>query len=295
MKRYADAIAQAAQYIERHGDDVAVLDVLKVAHFYSGRKDEAIRYGQRVIELRDAEACARAPAPLPEPSGRQGLDVIAFSLWGADPIYNYGAMINLALSKVVYSDWTCRFYVDASVPRATRDFLAENGGEVIDPSNEFPAVPGYFRRFLPFNDPAVTRVLVRDCDSRLSDAEAALTSEWRASGYSFYVIRDHVLHNDLMLAGLWGGRADCGIDIVELMRRYFVRGSTAKYGHDQRMLGLMLWPLIRGRCLVHDKYYRLPGVHTIPLPDPNSHFGAGHQNLTAVLGEVERLGIPRVL
>jgi hypothetical protein len=61
------------------------------------------------------------------------------------------------------------------------------------------------------------------------------------------------------------------------------------------MLGLMLWPLIRGRCLVHDKYYRLPDVHTIPLPDPKSHFGAGHQNLAAVLGEVDRLGIPRVL
>ena len=43
---------------------------------------------------------------------------------------------------------------------------------------------------------------------------------------------------------------------------------TARYGHDQRMLGLMLWPLIRNRCLVHDKYYRLPGVHTVPLRDP---------------------------
>src|ERR1700730_8169733 len=45
------------------------------------------------------------------------------------------------------------------------------------------------------------------------------------------------------------------------MRRYFTFGPTAKYGHDQRMLGLMLWPLIRNRCLVHDKYYRLSGVH----------------------------------
>jgi hypothetical protein len=61
------------------------------------------------------------------------------------------------------------------------------------------------------------------------------------------------------------------------------------------MLGLMLWPLIRGHCLVHDKYYRLAGVDTVPLRDPNSHFGAGHQNIKAVLGEVEQLGIPRVL
>jgi hypothetical protein len=61
------------------------------------------------------------------------------------------------------------------------------------------------------------------------------------------------------------------------------------------MLGLMLWPLIRSRCLVHDKYYRLPGVHTVALTDPQSHFGAGHQNIAAVLAEAERLRIPRVL
>ena len=58
-------------------------------------------------------------------------------------------------------------------------------------------------------------------------------------------MRDHVMHNELMMGCTWAGRTDCGIDIVELMRRYFVNGPTAKYGHDQRMLGLMLWPLIR--------------------------------------------------
>ena len=31
------------------------------------------------------------------------------------------------------------------------------------------------------------------------------------------------------------------------LRRYFTQGPTAKYGHDQRMLGLLLWPLIRDR------------------------------------------------
>jgi hypothetical protein len=79
------------------------------------------------------------------------------------------------------------------------------------------------------------------------------------------------------------------------MRRCFAGAPTAKCGHDQRMLGLMLWPLIRSRCLVHDKYYRLEGVHTVPLTDPQSRFGAGHQNIAAVLQEVERPGIPRVL
>jgi tetratricopeptide (TPR) repeat protein len=296
MKRYDEAIAQASRYIERHGEDLTILDALKVAHFYSGKVDAAIRYGQRAIELRDAEACRLPTAiAMTEPSGPPaGLSVISFSLWGPAPFYGYGAMINLVLSRTVYPDWTCRFYVDASVPRACVAFLRDNGADVRKIEDEYPGV-GLFQRFLVMNDPAVGRFLVRDCDARLSAAEADLVRQWIDSGYPFHVVRDHVLHNELMIGCLWAGRTDCGIDIVELMRRYFTFGPTAKYGHDQRMLGLMLWPLIRSRCLVHDKYYRLPGVHTVALRDPQSHFGAGHQNLTAVLGEVERLGIPRVL
>ena len=61
------------------------------------------------------------------------------------------------------------------------------------------------------------------------------------------------------------------------------------------MLGLMLWPLIRNHSLVHDKYSRLSGVDTVPLRDQKSHFGAGHQNINAVLDEVDRPGIPRLL
>ena len=171
-------------------------------------------------------------------------------------------MINLLLSRTIYPGWTCRFYFDDSVPLGTIDFLAKNGAELID-AKGFPAVPGYFRRFLPLSDSGVARFLVRDCDLRVSTAEAELVADWIASGYPFHVVRDHVLHNDLILAGLWGGCADCDIDVLDLLGRYFRFGPTNKYGHDQRMLATMVWPLIRPHCLVHDKYYSLPGVHTV--------------------------------
>jgi hypothetical protein len=45
--------------------------------------------------------------------------------------------------------------------------------------------------------------------------------QWIDSGKPFHVIRDHVLHNELMIGCIWAGRTDCGIDIVALMRRYF--------------------------------------------------------------------------
>jgi hypothetical protein len=298
MKRYDETIVHAAQYIERYGDDLTMLDALKVANFYTGKIDEAIRHGQRAIDLRDAEACRNPPPfavtrPAGPPSGH---NVISFSLWGTAPFYAYGAMINLVLSRTVYPGWNCRFYVDATVPAACVGFLRDNGADVRNIEDEYPGV-GLFQRFLVMNDPAVGRFLVRDCDSRLSTAEADLVRQWIDSPLPFHVVRDHVMHNELMIGCLWAGRTDCGIDIVELMRRYFTatKGPTARYGHDQRMLGLMLWPLIRSHSLVHDKYYRLAGVDTVVLGDPQSRFGAGHQNLPAVLKEVEALGIPRVL
>ena len=296
MKRYDEAITLAFQYIVRHGEDLTMLDALKVAHFYTGKTDQAIQYGQRAIELRDSEACREPPpvnvaVPDNAPSGQ---NVLSFSLWGTAPFYAYGAMINLVLASKFYPGWACRFYVDASVPRACVKFLHDNGGDVRNMADEYPGV-GLFQRFLVMNDAKVGRFLVRDCDARLSAPEADLVRDWIDSGYPFHVMRDHVLHNELMIGCLWGGRTDCGIDVVALMRRYFKSGPIARYGHDQRMLGLMLWPLIRGRCLVHDKYYRLDGVHTVPLTDPKSHFGAGYQNLPSVLTEAESLGIPRIL
>jgi tetratricopeptide (TPR) repeat protein len=295
MKRFDEAIPKALQYIERHGDDLTILDALKVAHFYSGRVDEAIRYGQRALDLRDREACGLPRAiPMTNPPGPpSGRNVISFSLWGAAPFYAYGAMINLVLSRTVYPGWSCRFYVDDTVPAACTTFLRENGADLRNIADEYPGV-GLFQRFLVMNDPTVGRFLVRDCDARLSAAEADLVRQWIDSGFPFHAVRDHVMHNELMIGCTWAGRTDCGIDIVELMRRYFTNGPTAKYGHDQRMLGLMLWPLIRDHVLVHDKYYRLPGVNTLPLHDPGSHFGAGHQNISKVLEEVDRLGIPRL-
>jgi hypothetical protein len=296
MKRYDAAITQAFQYIVRHGEDLTILDALKVAHFYTGKTEQAIEYGQRAIELRDHEACREPPqvaVTVPD-AAPAGPNVLSFSLWGPQPFYSYGAMINVVLAGKLYPGWTCRFYVDASVPKPCVAFLRDNGADVRNIEDEYPGV-GLFQRFLVMNDAEVGRFLVRDCDARLSAAETGLVQDWIASGHPFHVVRDHVLHNELMIGCLWGGRTDCGIDIVALMKRYFKFGPTAKYGHDQRMLGLMLWPLIRSRCLVHDKHYQLDGVHTVALTDPKSHFGAGHQNLAAVLGEVEQLGIPREL
>lgn len=56
MKRYAEAATEAKSYLAQHGENIGVLNNLKVAHFYLGEVDNAVRCGQRVLELHDAEA-----------------------------------------------------------------------------------------------------------------------------------------------------------------------------------------------------------------------------------------------
>ena len=69
MKRSDEAIAQAHRHIVRYGEDLTIIDALKVAHFYTGKITEAVNYGQRGLELRDAEACGLPPAgKLTEPA-----------------------------------------------------------------------------------------------------------------------------------------------------------------------------------------------------------------------------------
>jgi tetratricopeptide (TPR) repeat protein len=212
LKRFDESIVQAQRYIEQHGEDLTILDTLKVAHYYTGKTEAAIRHGQRALDLCDAEA-SRNPLPfsLKEPSGPPtGQNVISFSPWGTTPFYSYGAMINLVLSRTVYPGWTCRFYVDATVPPACVAFLRDNGGDVRNIEDEYPGV-GLFQRFLVMNDATVGRFLVRDCDARLSPAEADLVRQWILSDYPFHAVRDHVMHNELMIGCTWAGRTDCGI------------------------------------------------------------------------------------
>ena len=89
LKRYDDTIAKALEYIGRNGDDLTMLDALKVAYFYTGKTDEAIRYGQRALELRHEEARRSLPEiDVAEPSKPPtGKNVLAFSLWGEAPFY----------------------------------------------------------------------------------------------------------------------------------------------------------------------------------------------------------------
>ena len=296
MKRYEEAIAQAAPYLERHGEDLQILDVLKVGHFYSGRMDEAIRHGQRALVLRDAEACRNPPAmAVHEPSGRSGRNVISFSLWGPAPFYSYGAMSIwcLAAPSIRAGAAASMSMPPCRAPCVT--FLRDNGADVRNIEDEYPSV-GLFQRFLVMNDESVERFLVRDCDARLSVAEADLVKQWIDSGYAvprrarpraaqriddrLPVGRAHRLrHRHRRIdAALFRARPD---------RQIRARPAHARPDAVAAASAAAAW------CTTNITGWR--ACTRSRSPTRQSHFGAGHQNAAAVLAEAERLGIPRVL
>ena len=180
------------------------------------------------------------------------------------------------------------------VPRACVAFLRDNGADVRNIEDEYPGV-GLFQRFLVMNDPTVGRFLVRDCDARLSAAEAELVQQWIDSGYPFHVVRDHVLHNELMIGCTVGRthrlrhrhrRVDAALFYVRAHREIRPRPAHARphaMAADPR-------PLPGSRQVLP-----LPGVHTVPLARPEQPFRRRPPEYGPVLDEVERLGIPRVL
>ena len=252
-----------------------------------GRRAEAIASGTRTLILKDAEAVGAwrgtAPAagdPLAD-SGRHR-DVVAFSLWGDVPLYVRGAIENAAQIPRLLPGWICRVYHDDSVPRDSLSELAGLGAELMAMPPHRETGLGLFWRFGAAVDPSVRRFLCRDADSRPSPRETAAVEAWVASGRDFHIVRDELLHCEVMLAGLWGGKAGLLPDLPERAARWQAANPHRMNARveDQRFLRFQVWPLARDRALIHDSIYRVLGSVDFPADAPHpagEHVGMRHQ------------------
>ncbi|CAO3429261.1 tetratricopeptide repeat protein [Azospirillum doebereinerae] len=232
-------------------DDLQSLDYRAAVLHAARRLDEAAAQTALLLDRKDALAPDAPPLPAaPSGSGRRRRDLIAFSLWGDRPEYTLGVVENVRLAAELYPGWICRIYHDGSVPAAVLAALDDAGAErVAMPAGE-AAARGTLWRFLVSDDPDVARFLCRDADSRLNRRERAAVDEWLASPHPFHAMRDHVLHSEVMLAGLWGGLAGLLPPLAPLFDAHTGKGTDRM--SDQRFLRDVVWPRIRTRCLVHD-------------------------------------------
>ncbi|MEN9362629.1 MAG: hypothetical protein RL095_4164 [Verrucomicrobiota bacterium] len=246
--------------------------------------DNARKYGNAALMAKDAASAhnriddlQKKPVPAFNHNPRRQKNIIAYSIWGDNPRYTRTGLDNIEAAKYLFPAWTCRFYVDESVPADIRKALADAGGQVKMMSRN-QQYEGLFWRFLVASDPEVEFFLCRDADSLLSTKERVAVDEWLASGLPFHVMRDFYTHTDLMLAGMWGGVAGILPDIEKLIASYKPPHLTTR-NVDQWFLRDMVWPRIRDKTCIHDSLYDVPGTRRFPavggLP-PDRHVGQNH-------------------
>ena len=275
MQDYAGAIAYLNKARALNAEDFHIFDGLAHAYANLGRFEEAAESGTRSLQLKDAATRPPGEAINDRKPAGGAANVVAFSLWGANPRYLRGALRNVLLMEDIYPGWRARFYLDASVPRPFADVLESLGAELRQMPQDAPTGDKLVWRFLVANDPGVDRFMVRDCDSVIGVREAEAVSAWMASGRSFHVMRDWWTHTDLMLAGMWGGRAGLLPDLQDAWRDYAPVHVTTD-NVDQWFLRDCIWPLIRGGVVVHDRCFRMAGSTPFPatgVPPGNAHVG----------------------
>ncbi|WP_010140702.1 UDP-N-acetylglucosamine--peptide N-acetylglucosaminyltransferase-like protein [Oceanicola sp. S124] len=304
QKRWGEAATAFGRALALRSD-VVVRNACISCLWRDGKIGEARVLGLR--NLREKDAIARqshagsALAGTALRDGGRGFDpedrrrnVVAFSLWGDRPEYVTGAIVNAQIIQHVYVGWTARFYCDRTVPEDARGALRAYGAQVVMMDH---AEHGRIRpmwRFLAADDPGINVFVCRDTDSRLNPRELLAVQDWLSSGRRFHVMRDHVLHHELILAGMWGGMAGVLPSLAELMRKA-PQHFDNKFG-DQAFLAEVVWPLIREDTKVHDTHYGFPTAEGFPegieLPG-QIHVGGGVKTMPHWSRYVQMAPVPK--
>ena len=188
--------------------------------------------------------------------------IISFCIYGADPKYAKAAIKSAKLQPEIYPDWTCRFYVDETVPKDVVKELEDLGSEIIVKPKAKGHL-GMFWRFEPLTDLTIERFIVRDTDSRLNVREAAAVQEWTESGKEFHIMRDNPQHGALICGGMWGATSEFIKKEAPVFQREvdnYIRSIPANkifgargmyFNTDQPWLWQYIWPKVVNSHIAH--------------------------------------------
>ncbi|SAL17217.1 hypothetical protein AWB64_01088 [Caballeronia sordidicola] len=250
------------------------LDGLVEVCGWLGKTEEMREYGLRSLRASDAKCSANPSEPIPDHAppafnaANPAENVIAYSLFGANPRYCEPAVLNAELTRELFKGWTCRVYLDATVPAHVQQRLKDAGADVVFMSPDSGVHPLMWR-FQVIDDPAIKRFLLRDADALLSEREAAAVQEWVESPYYFHLIRDYFTHIELILAGLWGGCAGILKNAVQSMQRFAAANAASGRFIDQHYLRTNVWPTLRKSVLTHDDIFGFHDAKPFPPHAPN--------------------------
>jgi hypothetical protein len=250
------------------------LDGLVEVCGWLGKTEEMREYGLRSLRASDAKYGANPSEPVPDSAppafnpSNPAENVIAYSLFGSNPRYCEPAVMNAEITRDVFKGWTCRVYLDATVPEHVQRRLKDAGAEVVFMDRDSGVHPLMWR-FLVIDDSSVKRFLLRDADALLSEREYAAVQGWVESPYYFHIIRDYFTHTELILAGLFGGCSGVLHNAVDSMQQFVAKNTDSGRFIDQHYLRENVWPTLRKSVLSHDDLFGFHDAKPFPPHAPN--------------------------
>jgi hypothetical protein len=187
--------------------------------------------------------------------------IIAFSLYGNDARYTENIATVIRSYQELLPDWKCRIYTAKDVEKKYTRLLTDLGCEIFGMAKTGIDARYTNWRFLAIEENA-DAVIIRDLDSLPTSREKVMIEQWLASDKKFHIIRDHINHNALIMAGMWGIKKN-NVSIKKLTRKHLM---TNNYGVDQLFLQNTIYPLFKNDVMVHDSFPRFPDEDPIIIP-----------------------------
>ncbi|XP_068239762.1 uncharacterized protein [Palaemon carinicauda] len=214
--------------------------------------------------------------------------VISYSLFGKflNEYYNNTPSIITQISSM-YPGWIVRIYHDLNLGRAEEKewvcsliceyshvdfcFVKNLTGGLGDISWTIGSV----WRISVLGDPLVTQYLIRDMDSPILQREVTAVNDWLWSHKCFHFMRDNIMHNQPIMAGMWGGCNSFYPDAMPRLRNTVFRWSNksvSHYSRDQINFSLLLWPTFKKNHTAHDAYSCREYPASRPFPTKRVNF-----------------------
>jgi hypothetical protein len=154
------------------------------------------------------------------------MKIISFCLYGKNPIYNKGAIINCKYAKEYYPEFKIWIYISHpdDIDETTYNKLCEMDNVKIINMNDIDKSMGIMLwRYIPaFNEEKLEIFITRDLDSLLNNKrDLWCINDWINSDCDFQIIRDHPAHSKMhIMGGIWGVKGNLLYKYKEIFNKY---------------------------------------------------------------------------
>ena len=183
--------------------------------------------------------------------------IIAVSLYGTDPKYTEGMIINATqiIHRFPSPDVWVYINIASDVPDNIRERLSILPRVKLVPVERKPGSANMFDRFMTIDLPECDVLFVRDADSRVHERDAACIEDFLASDKQLHIIRDHRCHRSRIMGGMWGIRKSALIALKTSMCNLLNQWTIIPaYMNDQNFLSTVIYPLFLRNAMIHDRY-----------------------------------------